>query len=104
MLYEVITISKEFFLQNSKVFKAYYSYFAALKDGKEKKYNPTYRNGVRATRFPLTGAHLALDCAVCRSPAPEDQRTRCSALLSWRGHEILIDPSTDLRQVVDAPG
>lgn len=40
----------------------------------------------------------ACDCAVCRSTAPEDQRTRCSALLSWQGREILIDPSTDLRQ------
>jgi len=40
----------------------------------------------------------ACDCSVCRSSAPEDQRTRCSALLSWRGRNILIDPSTDLRQ------
>jgi len=63
--YKTMSISKEFFLQNSKVFKAYYSYFAALKDGKEKKYNPTYKNGVRAeyaivSYIPLENGHKAL--------------------------------------------
>ncbi|PLX78668.1 MAG: MBL fold metallo-hydrolase [Desulfuromonas sp.] len=38
------------------------------------------------------------DCAVCASIDPCDQRTRCSALVSWRGKSILIDASTDLRQ------
>lgn len=40
----------------------------------------------------------ACDCAVCASTDPYDQRTRCSALLAWHGKQLLIDPSTDLRQ------
>jgi len=42
----------------------------------------------------------ACDCAVCRSGAPKNQRTRCSALISYRGRNLLIDTSTDLRQQV----
>jgi len=38
------------------------------------------------------------DCAVCNSDDPHDQRTRCSALLSYGGHNLLIDMATDLRQ------
>lgn len=41
---------------------------------------------------------LGCDCDVCRSDNPRNQRTRCSALLSYAGHNILIDSSTDLRQ------
>ena len=41
---------------------------------------------------------LGCGCEVCRSGLPENQRTRCSALLSWAGRNILIDTSTDFRQ------
>lgn len=42
----------------------------------------------------------ACDCEVCRSGVPENSRTRCSALLSYRGQNLLIDTATDLRQQV----
>lgn len=41
---------------------------------------------------------LGCQCAVCASPDPRNQRTRCSALLSWGGHNVLIDTATDFRQ------
>ncbi len=41
---------------------------------------------------------LGCDCVVCRSGEPRNQRTRCSALLEWSGHKILIDTATDFRQ------
>ncbi len=41
---------------------------------------------------------LGCGCDVCRSDLPRNQRTRCSALLSWAGRNILIDTSTDFRQ------
>ncbi len=47
-----------------------------------------------STGVPVIGC----DCAVCRSGLAQNQRTRCSALLSWRGRQILIDTATDLRQ------
>lgn len=37
-------------------------------------------------------------CPVCRSNAPEDKRTRCSALVETRGVKLLIDVSPDFRQ------
>lgn len=37
-------------------------------------------------------------CPVCRSEAPEDKRTRCSALVETRGVKLLIDVSPDFRQ------
>ena len=46
-----------------------------------------------STGIPVVGC----DCAVCHSTDPRNQRTRCSALLSHSGHNILIDTSTDLR-------
>jgi len=42
----------------------------------------------------------ACDCAVCSSTEPKNQRTRCSALLSFNGRNVLIDAATDLRQQV----
>jgi phosphoribosyl 1,2-cyclic phosphate phosphodiesterase len=42
----------------------------------------------------------ACTCTVCNSVLPQNHRTRCSALLSWRGRNILIDTATDLRQQV----
>ncbi|MDT8419164.1 MAG: GPMC system MBL fold metallohydrolase [Desulfuromonadales bacterium] len=47
-----------------------------------------------STGIPVVGC----DCAVCRSADTKNRRTRCSALLSFSGHNILIDTSTDLRQ------
>lgn len=47
-----------------------------------------------STGVPVIGC----GCEVCRSPLPQNQRTRCSALLSWQGRQILIDTATDLRQ------
>jgi len=47
-----------------------------------------------STGVPVLGCH----CAVCRSGSAENQRTRCSVLLSWGGRNILIDTATDFRQ------
>ncbi|WP_020677193.1 GPMC system MBL fold metallohydrolase [Geopsychrobacter electrodiphilus] len=47
-----------------------------------------------STGIPVIGC----SCAVCRSEDPRNRRTRCSALLSFCGHNILIDTATDLRQ------
>lgn len=47
-----------------------------------------------STGVPVVGC----DCPVCTSTDPRNQRTRCSALLSHAGKNILIDTSTDLRQ------
>ena len=40
---------------------------------------------------------IACDCTVCRSDDPHDNRTRTSALLTWNGHNILIDATPELR-------
>ena len=47
-----------------------------------------------STGIPVIGCR----CAVCLSDHPHNQRTRCSALLSYGKYNILIDTSTDLRQ------
>lgn len=47
-----------------------------------------------STGVPVLGCR----CAVCRSPVPENRRTRCSALLCWNGRNVLIDTATDFRQ------
>ncbi len=47
-----------------------------------------------STGVPVTGC----SCRVCTSNIPENSRTRCSALISSEGKNILIDTSTDLRQ------
>lgn len=47
-----------------------------------------------STGVPVLGCH----CAVCSSTEPRNNRTRCSALLEWSGHKILIDTATDFRQ------
>lgn len=49
-----------------------------------------------STGIPVIGCR----CAVCLSDHPHNQRTRCSALLSYGKYNILIDTSTDLRQQV----
>lgn len=45
-----------------------------------------------STGVPMLGC----TCEVCRSSDPRDRRTRCSALISWRERQILIDTATDL--------
>ena len=47
-----------------------------------------------STGVPVLGCH----CSVCSSSEPRNKRTRCSALLEWSGHKILIDTATDFRQ------
>jgi phosphoribosyl 1,2-cyclic phosphate phosphodiesterase len=47
-----------------------------------------------STGVPVLGCH----CAVCSSTDQRNSRTRCSALLEWSGHKILIDTATDFRQ------
>jgi len=47
-----------------------------------------------STGVPVLGCH----CAVCSSIEPRNSRTRCSALLEWSGHKVLIDTATDFRQ------
>jgi phosphoribosyl 1,2-cyclic phosphate phosphodiesterase len=47
-----------------------------------------------STGIPVIGC----SCAVCQSDDPRNRRTRCSALLNFCGHNILIDTATDLRQ------
>jgi len=47
-----------------------------------------------STGVPVLGCH----CAVCSSSEPRNNRTRCSALLEWSGHKVLIDTATDFRQ------
>ena len=42
---------------------------------------------------PTLGCH----CAVCESIDPHDKRTRASALLSWGGHNVVIDTTPDFR-------
>ena len=46
-----------------------------------------------STGVPVLGCH----CAVCSSTEPRNNRTRCSALLEWADHKILIDTATDFR-------
>lgn len=40
---------------------------------------------------------LACRCDVCRSADPHDQRTRPSVLLSYNGHNVVIDTTPDFR-------
>ena len=47
-----------------------------------------------STGIPVVGCR----CDICRSEDPRNQRTRCSALIRYAGHHLLIDTSTDLRQ------
>lgn len=47
-----------------------------------------------STGVPVVGC----SCAVCHSTEARNRRSRCSALVSWDGYNILIDTSPDLRQ------
>lgn len=47
-----------------------------------------------STGVPVLGCR----CAVCRSEAAGNRRTRCSAMLRWNGRSVLIDTATDFRQ------
>jgi phosphoribosyl 1,2-cyclic phosphate phosphodiesterase len=41
---------------------------------------------------------IGCDCRVCRSTDPHDRRTRPSVLLSYDGHNVLIDTTPDFRE------
>ena len=41
---------------------------------------------------------IGCDCAVCRSGDPRDRRTRPSVLVSYDGHNVLIDTTPDFRE------
>lgn len=47
-----------------------------------------------STGVPVVGC----SCAVCHSTEVRNRRSRCSALVSWGGYNVLIDTSPDLRQ------
>lgn len=47
-----------------------------------------------STGVPVVGC----SCAVCQSTEVRNKRSRCSALLSWGGYNVLIDTSPDLRR------
>ncbi len=47
-----------------------------------------------STGVPVLGCH----CEVCSSTEPRNNRTRCSVLLEWSDHKVLIDTATDFRQ------
>ena len=49
-----------------------------------------------STGVPVPGC----PCPVCASDDPQNVRTRCSALLSHDGRNVLVDTATDLRQQV----
>lgn len=40
---------------------------------------------------------IGCECSVCRSTDPHDKRTRPSVLLSYSGHQVVIDTSPDFR-------
>ncbi len=40
---------------------------------------------------------IACQCPVCTSPDPMNQRFRCSALLQYRWHSVVIDTATEFR-------
>lgn len=41
---------------------------------------------------------IGCSCPVCSSTSVRNRRSRCSALLSWSGYNLLIDTSPDLRK------
>ena len=43
---------------------------------------------------------IGCTCKVCRSTDPHDNRLRPSVLVSWDGHNVLIDTTPDFRQQV----
>jgi phosphoribosyl 1,2-cyclic phosphate phosphodiesterase len=59
-----------------------------------RKLDVTILGSGTSTGVPVLGC----PCEVCASPDPRNDRTRCSALLSFCGRNILIDTATDLRQ------
>ncbi len=41
---------------------------------------------------------IGCDCAVCQSTDPKDKRTRPSVMVSYDGHNVLIDTTPDFRE------
>lgn len=41
---------------------------------------------------------IGCDCAVCRSSDPRDRRTRPSVMISYNGHNVMIDTTPDFRE------
>ena len=41
---------------------------------------------------------IGCDCAVCHSSDPRDRRTRPSVMISYNGHNVLIDTTPDFRE------
>lgn len=40
---------------------------------------------------------IGCECRVCKSKDPRNNRTRCSALINYDGHNIIIDTATEFR-------
>lgn len=58
----------------------------------------------RSLRLTVLGSGTSMgvptvgcECAVCKSPNPRDKRTRASVLLSFAGHNVVIDTTPDFR-------
>ncbi|MDW8263093.1 MAG: MBL fold metallo-hydrolase [Phycisphaerales bacterium] len=49
---------------------------------------------------PMIGCH----CDVCSSPDPRDKRSRCSVVIRYEGHAILVDTAPELRLQAVAHG
>ena len=61
---------------------------------KDKALKLTVLGSGTSTGVPVLGCR----CPVCCSTDPHNRRTRCSVLLEWSGHKVLIDTATDFRQ------
>jgi phosphoribosyl 1,2-cyclic phosphate phosphodiesterase len=58
---------------------------------------PSLRLTVLGSGTSMGVPSLGCDCPVCRSPDPQDRRSRPSVLLSYAGHKVVIDTTPDFR-------
>lgn len=63
--YKTMSLSKEIFLSNSKIFKAYFTHFSSSKEGEETPYRPVFKGDLRAeyamvSYLPLNDGNKAL--------------------------------------------
>jgi len=63
--YKTMSLSKQLFLSNSKIFKAYYNHFVCVKNGKEITYNAIFKSDIRSeyamvSFMPLSNDNKAL--------------------------------------------